>query len=329
MKQSRTLFFTVISLCILILSFQNCSPFEANSTGDTFSSEFSSEQPTEAPTLNDITCNLKTDKTEVIEGAPVTLTLDVTGIIDQASVNGEILNLELNNSITFTPTADTVYSAEIKNSEKIENCNSSLIKVLPKEVETAASCKITASKSLVKFNETITINFELTGVAQTATFNGNNVGTQINQHMQDVTVTEDTSYTGQVFDAAGKSTACSVDVKLDEMTEAEFFIAKIGPGGLSINDLITRDDQCAKCHVKDSVREKAEERFALDLENPFRNLNIIKNINAHSSVWKDLTIADPCGLVILTFAPGTHHRSSRGLFSTAEQNFIQKFCDSY
>jgi hypothetical protein len=194
----------------------------------------------------------------------------------------------------------------------------------------APTCTMTTSSQSFVPGDAVQITLSISGTVTSSVFNGKTGTTQSSQSMTIYPVSQ-TTLTSTVSNSNGSS-SCQLSISPKTVfTEAELFRAKIGPNGVSVDGLITRPDQCIKCHGNNPAPgyEAAPAQYKLVLGNPNANLQAIKNAYDKNLITKiDLTAGSPCGLEKFGFNPG-HKVLSRGTFTSAEQVFIRSFCAAF
>lgn len=312
----RPIVIRIVVPLVLLFGYINCQPFDsATMVPDSISQGSSS-----------LSCAITASPLAVTAGQPVVLIMAVAGSPTQVSLNGVSLPIS-GGSLTVTPGASGTFSGQVIGSGGSASCASPSITVTPVG-GSGPTCTITSGGSNIVPGDSVTLTMATVGSITLATLNGqtvNNMGTTIS-----ITPLTNTVYTGKVSGPGGSGTcAFTQTVKATNLlTKVELFRAKVGPGGLSIDDLLTRPNSCMQCHTSGtplSGYALAPSYLVLNSGDVVGNLTRIRNIKSPSgNKIGDGDLATSGDPVLTNFMTG-HKSSGHYSFSSAEISHAQAF----
>ncbi|MCB0407135.1 MAG: hypothetical protein KDD34_02960 [Bdellovibrionales bacterium] len=277
------------------------------------------------PIINPPTCQLLADKTNILVGDTVTLTLVTNGQVDSAMIAGVPVS---NTIVQKTPSSDITYSAQVTNSGGSNTCQSPKIVVsTPPPSPTAPTCQLQASlKSNIIPGDPITLTVSYTGSVSTIKINNQSV-TMANPKLT-VSPLNGTTYDAVVSGTGGNG-VCSVSVTTKptaQLTKYEFYRAKIGPSNQSVDDMLiscptcnpAAYPRCIECHSSGGD-PKADNILSFQKLDPLGNFNRLKNIKIPNGTTMNLTIPSKLS------AHASGHKPKSPPYSTQEINHLKAF----
>ncbi len=295
------------------------------------------------------TCTLTVDKAAILLGETVTATLQITGKAISARIHGLPVNPD-GAARMISPTATGTIQGQVSNAAGTSLCQSASVQVTTTPVEPGSlvpRCALLASTTSAVPGDTVTLELSITGIATSASINSVAVAIPGGGVFPSVVVRpiNQTTYSARV-DGGGSFSTCSTIVATKttaQMTKQEYYRAKVGPGGASVDDLLIRarrsrsstyGGSCIHCHTNNTVpsaQSRARSFFVLVSNDPNLNYNAIRNITDPSDSTRkwNLTVSPQS---LYNYAAG--HRASAsyssysGLayrYSPAELTHIQNF----
>lgn len=307
----------------LLFSLQGCTPFESNL--EQTSGVSPSETKLKASAIIDqncVGCHGRGASLGGFGGIEDTDSLLLRGVIVPGDLTSPLLDSVLNNRMPS--------SYSLSSTDKNILRDWVMLLTLPEEGETPLACSLVPSKLSVLVDENFTLSLIVIGTVASAFIEGQEINlSESNQLI--VNLASARSFSASISNAV-ESVTCSTPIiqitPPPALTELQFFQSKTGPGNNSVNDLITRSNQCIMCHNPNPPpgRLNARDWFVLlNGSEEEANLNAIKDLN-NNGVSIDLTSGSPCTLSLYI---GNHHPLGRGPFTNDELNWIDQFCDSY
>jgi hypothetical protein len=270
------------------------------------SDRFSPPDVTQPPT-----CTLTVDKNAILLGEAVTATLQVTGKALSARIHGLPVRPQ-GDARMISPTATDTIKAQVSNEAGTTLCQSASVVVTTTPVDPGSlvpRCALLPSTTSAVPGDAVTLELSITAMATSASINSVAVPIPGGGVFPSVVVNpvSQTTYSARV-NGGGSFSTCSTVVSTKttaQMTKEEYFRAKIGASGLSVNDLLIRGRRasgatyggsCIHCHTNNSVpstQSRARLFFVLVSNDPTLNFNAIKNITHPTDATRtwDLTVS--------------------------------------
>lgn len=296
------------------------------------------------------TCTLAVNKTAILLGETITATLQITGKAISAHIHGLPVNPQ-GAARMVSPTATGTIKAQVSNAAGTTLCQSASVQVTTTPVDPDSlipRCALLASTNSAVPGDSVTLELSITGIATSASINSVAVPIPGGGVFPSVVVKpiSQTTYSARV-NGGGSFSACSVVVATKttaQMTNQEFYRAKVGPGGASVDDLLIRGRRasgntyggsCIHCHTNNTVpsaQSRARLFFVLVSNDPNLNYNAIRNITdpADSTRKWNLTVSSPQSLYFKASghrasASYTTHSGLAYRYSPTELTHIQNF----
>ncbi len=299
------------------------------------------------------TCTLSVNKAAVLLGETVIATLQITGKATTAHIHGLPVN-PLGAARLISPTVTGTIKAQVSNAAGTTMCQSAPVQVTTPPVDPDAlipRCFLLASTPSAVPGDSVTLTLSITGTATSASINSVAVAIPGGGLYPSVVVKpiSQTTYSARV-NGGGSFSTCSTVVATKttaQMTNQEFYRAKVGPGGASVDDLLIRGRRasgstyggsCIHCHTNNTVpsaQSRARSFFVLVSNDPNLNYNAIRDITDPSDSTRKWNLTLPSQQSLYFKASGhrasassTTHSGLAYRYSPTELTHIQNFVNT-